>query len=246
MGEIISVISGKGGTGKTTLCAAIATCLAVDGKRVLCIDADIGLRNLDIALGMADLPLVDFTDVMLGHYSLQEIPEHPEFPGLFLLTAPIRQGEAPVDEALFGQMLEQVRQEFDFCLIDAPAGIGTGFHLATRFADRFLLVSTSDPASIRDAGRTADLLSLEKKNHVQLIINRVQPQLFAELELTVDDLMDRVGLPLFGLVPEDCEVPLAAAEDMPLILSTYGGAAEASLRISRRLRGVSMPLMKLK
>ena len=246
MGEIISVISGKGGTGKTTICAAIATCLAADGKRVLCIDADIGLRNLDIALGMSDLPIVPFTDVIHGHYSLDEAAEHPRLPGLYLLTAPVRENEELIDAEGFGRMLEDVRKYYDFCLIDAPAGIGTGFRLATRFADRFLVVATPDPASMRDAGCASDLLLLDGKEDIQLVVNRVAPKMFTRMELTVDDIMDDVGLPLIGLVPEDPEVTVAAADGSALIFATDGGAAEACLRISRRLRGVPMPLMKLR
>ena len=245
MGEVISVISGKGGTGKTTICAAVATCLAVDGKRVLCIDADIGLRNLDIALGMAELPLAAFTDVLHGHCNLSDAAEHPQFPGLFLLTAPVRENEDLISADGFRELLDQARRDFDFCLIDAPAGIGAGFRLATRFADRCLVISTPDPASMRDAGCAADLLILDGKETLQLIVNRCEPRMFSKMELTVDDIMDDVGLPLLGLVPEDTDVMLAAAYGAPLILSTNGGAAEACLRISRRLRGVPTPLMKL-
>ena len=245
MGEVISVISGKGGTGKTTICAAVATCLAVDDKRVLCIDADIGLRNLDIALGMAELPLAAFTDVLHGHCTLSDAAEHPQFPGLFLLTAPVRENEDLISADGFRELLDQARRDFDFCLIDAPAGIGAGFRLATRFADRCLVISTPDPASMRDAGCAADLLILDGKETLQLIVNRCAPRMFSKMELTVDDIMDDVGLPLLGLVPEDTDVMLAAAYGAPLILSTNGGAAEACLRISRRLRGVPTPLMKL-
>lgn len=245
MGEVISVISGKGGTGKTTLCAAVATCMAVDGMRVLCIDADIGLRNLDIALGMTEQPIIAFTDVVHGHYGLQDAAEHLQLPGLFLFTAPVRENDALIDSAGFGRMLEQVRKEFDYCLIDAPAGIGSGFRLATRYADRCIVVSTPDPASMRDAGCAADLLSLDGKEELQLVVNRVTPKLFSRMELTVDDIMDDVGLPLLGLIPEDNAVMLAAAQGDALILSNDGGAAEACLRISRRLRGIAMPLMKL-
>lgn len=246
MGEVISVISGKGGTGKTTVCAAVATCLAADGKRVLCIDADIGLRNLDIALGMAELPVVAFTDVVHGHYTLKDAAVHPKLPGLSLFTAPVRENEELVDAPGFGRMLEAARREFDYCLIDAPAGIGTGFRLATRYADRFLVVATPDPSAMRDAGCAADLLALDGKEELHLVVNRVSPRLISRMELTVDDIMDDVGLPLLGLIPEDPEVMLAAVEGIPLIYSSSGGAAEACLRISRRLRGVAMPLMKFK
>lgn len=245
MGEVISVISGKGGTGKTTICAAVATCLAAEGKRVLCIDADVGLRNLDIALGMAEQPVVAFTDVMLGHYSLDEATPHPKLPNLSLLTAPVREDDALIRAADFGRMLEDARRAFDFCLIDAPAGIGPGFRLATGSADRHLVVSTPDPASLRDAACAADLLTLNGRSTMQLIVNRITPRMFSRMSLTVDDIMDGVGLPLLGLVPEDANVILAAAEGSALIFAADGGAAEACLRISRRLRGESMPLMKL-
>lgn len=245
MGEVISVISGKGGTGKTTLCAAAATCMAADGARVLCIDADIGLRNLDIALGMTDQPIVAFTDVIHGHYTLDDATEHSLFSGLFLLTAPVRENDALINMDGFSRLLDRARERFDYCLIDAAAGIGTGFRLATRYADRCVIVSTPDPASMRDAGCAADLLYLDGKEDLQLVVNRVTPRLFSRMALTVDDIMDEVGLPLLGIVPEDSDVMLAAAAGEALILTTDGGAAEACLRISRRLRGVPMPLMKL-
>lgn len=245
MGEVISVISGKGGTGKTTLCAAIATCLAADGQKVLCIDADIGLRNLDIALGMAQLPIVAFTDVIQGHYTLADATVHPRLPNLSLFTAPVRENDELIDAVGFGRMLERVRESFDYCLIDAPAGIGSGFRLATRFADRCLVVSTADPASMRDAGCAADLLAIDGQDELHLLVNRITPRLFSRMTLTVDDIMDEVGLPLLGLVPEDPDVVLSAAAGEALIFTTGDGAAEACLRISRRLRGEPVPLMKL-
>lgn len=245
MGEVIAVISGKGGTGKTTLCAAIASCLAAEGQKVLCIDADIGLRNLDIALGMAELPIVAFTDVLQGHYTLADAAVHPQLENLHLFTAPVRENGDLICVEDFGKFLRQVRQEYDFCLIDAPAGIGAGFRLASCHADRCLVVSTPDPASLRDAGCAADLLILDGKEELHLIVNRVAPKLFSRMELTIDDIMDGVGLPLLGMVPEDRDVMLAAAEGSALIFATEGGAAEACLRISRRLRGIPTPLMKL-
>lgn len=246
LGEVISVISGKGGTGKTTVCAAVATCMAANGTRVLCIDADIGLRNLDIALGMAEQPIVAFTDVLHGHYGIDAAAVHPRLENLFLFTAPIRETDTLIDMAQFGKLLEQARERFDCCLIDAPAGIGRGFRLATHDADRFIVVSTPDPASMRDAGCTADLLLLDGKEEQMLVVNRVAPRLFSRMALTVDDIMDEVGLPLLGLVPEDADVMLAAAEGSPLIFATEkrNGAAEACLRISRRLCGEILPLMK--
>ena len=223
----------------------VASCLAAEGKSVLCIDADIGLRNLDIALGMAEQSILAFTDVMLGHYTLNEATPHPSIERLYMLTAPVRENDKLIDAAAFGRLLNAARAKFDFCLIDAPAGIGTGFQLASRYADRCLLVSTPDPASMRDAARAADVLLLRGKEELHLVVNRAQPKLFSRMSLTVDDMMDQVGLPLLGIVPEDANVVLAAAQGMALILATDGGAAEACLRISHRLCGELLPLMKL-
>ena len=124
------------------------------------------------------------------------------------------------------------------------AGIGTSFRLATQFADRCIVAATPDPASLRDAACAADALALEGHELLQLVVNRVQPRLFSRMNLTVDDMMDQTGLPLLGLVPEDPAVVLSAAAGKALILNSSGGAAEACLRISRRLRGEPMPLMR--
>ena len=245
MGEAIAVISGKGGTGKTTVCATVAACLAACGKRVLCIDADVGLRNLDIALGMAALSVASFSDVMNGVCTLRDAAVHPVLEKLFLLTAPVRESESRIDIERFGELLKQAKREFDFCLIDAPAGLGIGFRLATCYADRCLTVTTPDLASMRDAAHTADLLQLDGKRGLYLVVNRVRKRMFRRLEMTVDDMMDEVGLPLLGVIPEDPDVLLAAAEGNALIFATDGGAAEACLRISRRLCGEMRPLMKL-
>lgn len=246
MGEAIAIISGKGGTGKTTVCATVAACLAACGKRVLCIDADIGLRNLDIALGMADLSVAAFTDVMRGCADLTDAAVHPALEDkLFLLTAPVREREEDIDPAGFAALVARAKQEFDFCLIDAPAGFGPGFRLAACGADRCLLISTPDLASMRDAAHTAELLERGGKRNLYLVVNRVRPKLFRRLDMTVDDMMDEIGLPLLGVIPEDPDVLLAAAEGNALIFATDGGAAEACLRISRRLCGEMLPLMKL-
>lgn len=246
MGEVVSIVSGKGGTGKTTLCAGIASSLAADGQSVLCIDADIGLRNLDIALGMAELPAIAFTDVLDGRCSLKEATPHPSFPSLFLLTSPLRTNGSMVDSTAFAQLVQQARAEFDWCLIDAPAGIGSGFQLATQNADRCLVVSTPDRACMRDAARTTELLLLNGVDELYLVVNRILPRLFSRMALTVDDIMDETGLPLLGLVPEDPKVVLAAAKNKPLVRFTRGGAAEACQRITYRLRGKQLPLMRLK
>lgn len=246
MGEVIAIVSGKGGTGKTTLCAGIASCLAADGNKVLCIDADLGLRNLDLALGMADLAPIAFTDVLKGRYSLEEATEHSEIPGLFLLTAPVADAAEDIDRKAFAKLTEQAKEQFDFCLIDAPAGLGTGFELAAGNADQLLAVSTPDPASMRDAACTTDVLETMHKRNIRLIVNRITPKLFRKMHLTVDDVMDDVGLPLIGIVPEDPNVMISSAKHLPLILYSDQRAAVACLHIARRLEGQKVSLMKIR
>ncbi len=245
MGQIIAVVSGKGGTGKTSLCAGIASGLAKEGSRVLCIDADMGLRNLDIPLGMTELAVIPFTEYLRGVYEAESIPEHPKIPGLFLLTAPITETPESVDLQQFTEFLEKIRQLFDFCLIDAPAGVGMGFKLATVAADRVLVVSGCDPASLRDASSVARRLCDMPEGTVKLLVNRVIPKMFTRMNLTVDDLMDGAGLPLIGLVPEDSDVTLSAASGTPLILYKQRRAAQACKNIARRLQGKAVPLMKI-
>lgn len=245
MSQIIAVTSGKGGTGKTTLCAAVATCLAAEGHSVLCIDVDLGLRNLDISLGMAEQAPISFADVIAGRYELRDAAPHPEIPGLFLLTSPVVDMGDRIRFQDFDAMLQDVRKRYEYCLIDSPAGIGNGFRFATRYADEVILVATPDPASLRDAARTADQLIGMGSERIRLVVNRVTHALFRRLRWTVDDMMDEVGIPLLGLVPEDESVVLAAAANQPLISRTDRGAALAYLHIARRLQGRRVPLLRI-
>lgn len=245
MGRIAAVISGKGGTGKTTLTAGIASCLAALGQRVLCIDADVGLRNLDISLGMSEGCSLPFSCVMRGENELSDAASHPEIPGLFLLTAPMNETPEALSSEAFGKMLADAAEQFDWVFLDAPAGIGAGFRLATAYADCVLVISNGDPASLRDAARAADLIFEKKDVEAYLVVNRVYPRLYAKMHATIDDVMDSVGLPLLGIVPEDPELTLAAAEQTAAILYETNGAAKAFLNISKRLLGRRVPLMKL-
>lgn len=237
MGELIAVLSGKGGTGKTSLCAGLAQALAISGEKVLCIDCDMGLRNLDIALGLSEIGAVSFLEVCRGDYMLESAAVHPVYPKLSFLTAPVECAAAQVDAVQFGVMLEQARREFSYVLLDAPAGIEDGFRLAARFADRCIVVTGSDPASIRDAGRAGGVLEKMGKHDIRLIVNRVNMKMVKTMGITVDDIMDRAGLPLLGIVPEDENVVLAAAFRQPLLGYTTKGAAAACRRIAKRIQG---------
>lgn len=242
MGEVIAVLSGKGGTGKTTLCAGLATALAAYGEWVLCVDCDVGLRNLDIALGMAQTDALSFSEVGQGGYPLSHAAKHPDFEKLRFLTAPVNGTCEDIDTAHFSALLRSARQEFDYVLLDAPAGVERGFQLCARFADRILLVTCPDAAAIRDARHAGTLLEGMGKAEVRLVVNRINKKLFGTMNLTVDDVMDEAGLPLLGIVPEDPNVVLAAAFQKPLISYTQRGAAAACKRIAKRIRGLPVPV----
>lgn len=242
MGELIAVLSGKGGTGKTSVCAGIASALAFQGERVLCIDCDVGLRNLDIALGLSDEGSLSFLDVCRGDYALENAPHHPNFPQMQFLTAPVGCAAAGIDTEAFYQMLRQAKETYAYVFLDAPAGIEAGFRLAACHADRILLVTGPDPAAVRDAARAADELELMGKKNIRLIVNRINKKLAAATKTTVDDIMDQSGLPLMGVVPEDTDVTLAAVFKKPLILYSHKGAAAACCRIARRMQGYPTPI----
>ena len=246
MGEVLAVLSGKGGTGKTSVCAGVAAALAEEGLKVLCIDCDIGLRNLDISLGLSDCGSLSFLDVMEHHYPLSAAVAHPAFPTLFFLTAPMNRGAEQIDPDGFCRMLRNARSEFDYIFLDAAAGLDAGFRLIAQAADRFLLVTGSGPAAVRDAGRVGELLELMGKHNVRLIVNRVDKEILKTVQLTIDDVMDNAGLPLCGIVPEDPNITLAATFGKPL--SKYARkspAMQAFRRIARRVQGFHQPI-KLK
>ena len=242
MGELIGILSGKGGTGKTSVCAGIAEALALQGEKVLCIDCDVGLRNLDIALGLSQVGGLSFLDVCSGGYDLSMATKHPVYPNISFLTAPMNCPVDQIDGEAFSNMLENARNRFGYILLDAPAGIEAGFRLAAQYADRVILVTGADPAAIRDASRAADVLEGMGKQNVRMIVNRISPKMIATMGVTVDDLMDQSGLPLLGVVPEDENVILAAAFRQPLLGYGKKGAAAACKRIAKRLRGACVPV----
>lgn len=242
MGEVIAVLSGKGGTGKTSVCAGVGTALAQMGLQVLCIDCDVGLRNLDIALGISQLGALSFWEVCRGDYGLEQATKHPVYPNLHFLTAPMDCPAQSIDPVEFSAMLRKARQQFHYILLDAPAGIDAGFRLAAGSADRILLVTGADPAAIRDAAQAGEKLEIMGKTNVRIVVNRISKKMAAAMNLTVDDIMDEAGLPLLGLVPEDRNVVLAASFRQPLLGYTRRGAAAACRRIAKRITGWKTPI----
>lgn len=244
MGIVITITSGKGGTGKTSMTGGIAESLAMMGRSVLCIDMDIGLRNLDITLGMNDRALMDFSDVALGRCPLARAAvSHPDIHGLFLLSAPMSFSPNLTTDAVRA-LLETARSMYDYVLVDCPAGLGSGFQLAICGTDRVLVVATNDASSLRDAQRT--VLQLDNIAQVHLIMNRIQPLLLRRLRTTIDDAMNTAGLPLIGVVPEDVQVMLCANQGVPLLTRSRRGAAQACWNIAQRLEGLHVPIMRIR
>ena len=246
-GQCIAVVSGKGGTGKTSFTAGVGSALALAGKRVLCLDCDVALRNLDLALGLTDRALMDFTDVAQERCSLDiAAVEHPDIPELYLLTAPARSRGRPVTDEQMINLLKKAREDYDYCFLDAPAGLGGGFQLATCGADRVVVVATADASSLRDAQHTVMELNRFPTGRLHLVVNRVRKKMLRSMHATIDDAIDRAGLPLIGVIPEDDALPLSLNKGVPLLLSGSQGAAAAYRNIAKRLQGQKVPLLRIR
>ena len=247
MGQTIVVVSGKGGTGKTSFTANVGMALAMMGHPTLCLDCDVGLRNLDIAMVMTDRAVMDFTDVLSGSCSLEEaIAQHPQQQNLFLLTAPTRIGASSIDVQSFRELFPIINERYDYCLVDAPAGLGAGFQLAISGADRAVVVTTTEASSLRDAQRTAMELNVLPKDCVHMVVNRCRQKLLKSLHQTIDDAIDSTGLPLLGIIPEDETMSLHAGRGTPLLLTNNECAGRAYRNIARRIDGQRTPLMKIR
>ena len=202
-----------------------------------------GLRNLDISLGLSQEPALCFTDVMNGTYPLEKATAHPGFPNLYFLTAPTNRRVEQIDDEAFRAMIRSARGKFDYILLDAPAGVEGGFRLAASAADRFLIVTGSGPAAVRDATRVGQLLELAGKSDVRLLVNRVDKMMLSILDQTIDDVMDAAGLPLIGVILEDPDVPMAAANGLSLLRYNKRSATVKSFqRIAKRIQGYPEPI----
>ena len=247
MSKVIAVASGKGGTGKTTVVAAVSSCLAVLGHKTLCIDFDAKLRNLDLALCMTEFTVMDYMDVVKGRLGIMSAcSESPKIQNLFFLSAPAESIPEKTKASAFKAMFKQIRQNFDFCLIDCPAGIGSGFKFAHSDVDMSIIVTTGDNASIRDANRTANAVRDLGVENLRLIVNRLLPKNLKKIKTTIDDVIDIVGVQLLGLIPEDKYIFSAIHENTPLILYKKRLSAYDFLDAARRIAGDDVPLQQYK
>ena len=246
MAKIITLASGKGGTGKSTLSAGIASYLAALGNKVLAIDVDIGLRSLDVLLGMHESVAFDFNDVIQQRCTLNDaVSAHPTLKRLSLLAAPNSAAPQDISVDIFRALLEPLRPHFDYIIIDSAAGVDTAFELAISCADMVIVVANTELISLRDAARVHQLLIEAGKTQCRLVVNRVRPhQIVAGEAANIDEVMDMVGLPLIGLVPEDETVIACANHATPLILQGQTNAGKSILDIAKRIEGKNVPLPK--
>lgn len=246
MFKVILVASGKGGTGKTSMTANVAAALAQKGHKTLVVDADVGLRNLDIVLGMSDLVVFSFADVALGIVSLEQAAaKHHDLDNLYLLTAPI---ELPkLDEDKITNIITEAQdQGFEYVIIDSPAGLGDEIKLFACISTQAIVVTMPDTASVRGAERVARLLEQENIMRIRIVVNRVRPSLIRQgIMGNIDDIMDEVGIPLLGVVPEDENVISYGSNGKCLIKHKKGGASTAFCNIAQRIDGVRLPIMRI-
>jgi len=243
MGKIIAVASGKGGTGKTTAVAAVSSCLAALEYKTLCVDFDSEMKNLDLSLCMTDYAVADYMDVVTKQLDLMEAcHENPLIPGLYFLAAPTIYAPDEMDVTALEEMFNEIRSEFDYCLVDSPSGIGPGFKLAHSAADMSVIVTTGELPAIRDAQRTASAAREAGVSDVRLMVNRLLPKNLKFIRTTIDDVIDTVCAQLIGVIPEDKLVFMSLHENTPLVLYKKRLSAYGFLDVARRIAGEDIPL----
>lgn len=246
MGEAIVITSGKGGVGKTTTSANIGTALALLGKKVCMVDTDIGLRNLDVVMGLENRIIYDLVDVAEGRCRLnQALVKDKRFDELYMLPAAQTKDKDSVKPEQVRSMVQELKQEHDYVIIDCPAGIEHGFRNAIAGADRAIVVTTPENAAVRDADRVIGLLegnSIPSK----LVINRIRPVMMKNGEmLDIDEICQVLAIDLLGIVPDDEKVITAANSGEPTVMNPSSRAAIAYRNIARRILGDMVPLMVL-
>ena len=248
MGATVATItSGKGGVGKTTTTANLAVALAMGGKKVVCIDGDIGLRNLDVVLGLENRIVYDLVDVVEGRCRLrQAMIRDKRLPDLYLIPAAQTRDKNAVSPSDMVRLCDELRAEFDWILIDSPAGIERGFRNAVAPADMVIVVTNPEVSAVRDADRIIGLVEAEEKGPARLILNRLNPAMVKRGDmLNADDVLELLAIELIGIVPEDEHVVMSTNRGQPVALDVKSRAGEAFQNIARRMNGENVPFMNL-
>lgn len=247
--KVITVTSGKGGVGKTTVTANIAAALAMMGNKVVALDADIGLRNLDVVMGLENRIVYDLVDVVEGRCRLrQAMIKDKRQPELYLIPAAQTRDKMAVSPSDMILVCDQLRKEMDYVIIDSPAGIERGFRNAIAPADQVLIVTNPEVSAVRDADRIIGLVEAEEKGPAKLIINRIKPAMIAKGDmLSIDDVLDILAIELIGVIPEDESILVSSNQGMPLAMSGTNGASagQAFRNVAQRLDGANVPLLDL-
>jgi septum site-determining protein MinD len=245
--KIVTMTSGKGGVGKTTAVANIAVALASAGARVCCIDGDIGLRNLDIVMGLENRIVYDIVDVIEGRCRLrQAMIRDKRLPELYLIPAAQTRDKSAVSPSDMVRLGDELRNEVDWVLIDSPAGIERGFRNAIAAADQVLVITNPEVSAVRDADRVIGLLEAEEKGSSSLIINRLNPNMVKNHDmLSAEDVLDLLAVRLIGIVPEDETVLMGTNRGAPIALEAKSAAGQAFRNIAQRLLGQDVPFLDL-
>lgn len=245
--KVVTVTSGKGGVGKTTATANIAAALAVNGLKVVCIDADIGLRNLDVVLGLENRIVYDLVDVVEGRCRLrQAMIRDKRLPDLHLIPAAQTRDKNAVSPSDMVRLCDELRPEHDWIVVDSPAGIERGFRNAIAPADTVIVVTNPEISAVRDADRIIGLIEAEEKGPAQLVVNRVKPDMVRRGDmLAIEDILELLAVDLLGVIPEDDRVVMSTNRGLPIVLDGKSPAGQAFRNVSRRLTGESVPFLNL-
>jgi len=245
--RVITITSGKGGVGKTTTTANLSVALALQGKRVVAIDADIGLRNLDVVMGLENRVVYDLVDVVEARCRLrQALIRDKRLSELYLLPAAQTRDKTAVNPAQMVEICNQLRPDFDFILVDSPAGIEQGFQNAVAGADEIIIVTTPEVSAVRDADRIVGLVEAGEKGPARLIINRIKPDMVRRGDmLDVSDVLEILRIDLLGIIPEDEHIIISTNRGSPIAHDASVPAAQAFRNIARRILGEDVPFMIL-
>lgn len=246
MSEVIVITSGKGGVGKTTTTANVGTGLAMANKNVIMIDTDIGLRNLDVVMGLENRIVYNLVDVIEGKCRLkQALIKHKKYSNLCLLPSAQTRDKDSVSPEQMKALVEELKGEFDYILLDCPAGIEQGFKNAIAGADRALVVTTPEVSAIRDADRIVGLLEANEMKRIDLIINRIRMDMVERGDmLKVEDVNDILSLPLIGVVPDDEQIVVSTNQGEPVVGSDCL-SGQAYMNICKRVMGEEVPFLDL-